>query len=304
MPRRALAAGALAAVTAVTASCERAPDRPIARLDAAPAEVSLAYPGAAEIELAWQPLVPLGEVDGELRVFVHLLDGEGEIARTFDHRYPFAWEVGRPQQHRLELYQSVLGPPLPAGDYALTAGLYDASGRRWALETTREEVGRREYRIASVRVAEPSAAGPPELGFAGGWLPLEPGGDRQILGRRWLTGDAAIDVGAAAAAGELVLSLAVLAPPAGVEMRLDEGAAEPAVRVRSDCDGSSHHLAGVGSHEIAVAVSAGAACRVVLEPSYELAWPEGPPRAATVEKLYWRATDGGGSGPAGTAGGG
>lgn len=297
MLRRALAAAV--ALAAVTAGCERAPDRPVARLAASPVEVSLAYPGAAEVELAWQPLVPLGEVDGELRVFVHLLDSEGEIARTFDHRYPFAWEVGRPQQHRLELYQSALGPPLPAGEYALTGGLYDGSGRRWALETTGEAVGRREYRLATVRVEEPTAAPsggvpePPELGFAGGWLPLEPGGDRQILGRRWMTGDAAIEASAAGAAGELVVSLAILAPPEGVELRLDEGAAQPAVRVTSDCDGSSHHLDGIGSHEIAVAVPAGTACRVVLEPNFELDWPEGPPRAATLEKLYWRPASGG-----------
>jgi hypothetical protein len=294
--RALVAAGALAAVAA---GCERTPDRPIARLAASPVEVALAYPGAAEIELAWQPLVPLGEVDGELRVFIHLLDGEGEIARTFDHRYPFAWEVGRPQQHRLELYQSVLGPPLPAGDYALTAGLYDAAGRRWALATTREEAGRREYHLATVRVAEPPAPpaggvpGPPELGFAGGWLPLEPGADRQILGRRWMTGDAAIGVGMPRVAGELVVSIAILPPPPGVELRLDEGAAQPAVRVTSDCDGSSHHLAGVGSHEIAVGVAAQAICRVNLEPSFEVDWPEGPPRAATLEKLYWRSANGG-----------
>jgi hypothetical protein len=291
MERRTFAAaGALAAV--LLAGCERTPDRPVARLAATPVEVVLGHPGSAPLDLAWQPQAPLGEVDGELRVFIHLLDGEGEIARTFDHRYPFAWEVGRPQQHRLELYQSVLGPPLPAGEYALTAGLYDASGRRWALATTREEVGRREYRLATVRVEE-AAPRAPELGFAGGWLPLEPGGDRQILGRRWMTGDAAIEVSAAAAAGEMVLSLAILAPSGDVELRLDEGAAEPAVRVRSDCDASSHHLSGIGSHEIAVAVPASAACRVLLEPSFELDWPEGPPRAATVEKVYWRAASGG-----------
>lgn len=291
MDRRSLAAAAaLAAV--VLAGCERTPDRPVARLAATPVEVALGHPGSAPLDLAWQPLAPLGEVDGELRVFVHLIDGEGEIARTFDHRYPFSWEVGRPQRHRLELYQSALGPSLPAGEYTLIAGLYDGAGRRWALETTREEVGRREYPLATVRV-EGGAAETARLEFAGGWLPLEPGGDRQILGRRWTTGDAAIGVGMPRTAGELVLSLNIVAPPAGVELRLDEGAAQPAVRVTSDCDGSSHHLAGIGSHQIAVAVPAGAACRVVLDPSFELVWPEGPPRAATLENLYWRAAGSG-----------
>jgi hypothetical protein len=289
MLRRALvAAGVLAAVTA---GCERTPDRPVARLAASPAEVALAYPGAAEVALAWRPSSPLGEVDGELRVFVHLLDDDGEIARTFDHRYPSAWEVGREVRHPLELYQSALGPPLPAGDYALTFGLYDGAGRRWALETTREEVGRREYHLATVRVEEPEGREPPELGFAVGWLPLEPGGDRQILGRRWTAGRAMIGVGMPRRSGELVLSLAILAPE-GFELRLDEEASQPAVRVTSDCDGSSHHLAGVGSHQIAVAVPAAATCHVVLEPDFELVWPEGPPRGATLENLYWRSAAG------------
>jgi hypothetical protein len=287
------AAGALAAV--LLAGCERTPDRPVARLAATPAEVVIGHPGSAPLELAWQPLAPLGEVDGELRVFAHLIDGDGEIARTFDHRYPFSWEVGRTQRHRLEIYQSALGPPLPAGDYTLVAGLYDGAGRRWALDTRSEEVRRREYPLATVRVeggAGGAAGAAPELGFAAGWRPLEPGGDRQILGRRWTTGDAVIEVRGAAAAGELVLSLAIPAPE-GVEQRLEPGSGQPSVRVTSDCDGSSHHLAGVGGHQIAVAVPAGAACQVVLDPSFELVWPEGPPRAATLEILYWRAAGSG-----------
>jgi hypothetical protein len=291
MLRRALVAtGALALLAA---ACERAPDRPVARLAVEPAEVSLPYPGVAVFELAWEPTAPLGEVEGELRVFVHLLDEDEEIARTFDHRYPHAWEVARPVRHRLELYQSLLGPPLAASDYALTAGLYDASGRRWALATTGEEVGRREYRIGTVRVesAEASAA-VPAVDFASGWLPLEPGGDRQILGRRWTTGaEAALALGGGEG-GELALWLTIPEPPTGVERRLAEGAREPAVRVTADCDGSSHHLAGVGSHEIAVAVPAGGDCRVTLAPTFELAWPDGPARSVYLENLYWRSTGG------------
>ena len=190
-------------------------------------------------------------------------------------------------RHRLELYQSVLGPPLAAGDYALTAGLYDGSGRRWALATSGEEVGRREYRVATVRVPERETAGAPEIDFATGWLPLEPGGDRQILGRRWTSGAAAIAV-RGGEGGELALTLTVPEPPAGVERRLAEGERAPAVRVASDCDGSSHHLAGVGSHEIAVAVPAGAGCRVTVEPNFQLTWADGPARSAYLENAYWR----------------
>lgn len=288
MSRAPFALGALALAAAVAAGCERAPDRPVARLGVEPAEAVLPYPGTASLDFAWEPLAPLGEVDGELRVFVHLLDEEGEIARTFDHRYPFAWEVARPSRHRLELYQSLLGPALEAGDYALTAGLYDASGRRWALDTAGEEVGRREYRVASVRVPE-EGAGAPEIGFAGAWLPGEAGADRQILGRRWTTGDAALAVGAAAEAGELALTFAIPPPPGDGRLELAEGAAQPAARVVSDCDGSTHHVAGFGGHEIAVAVPAGIACRVAIESSFRLTLPEGPPRGLVLENLAWRS---------------
>ena len=285
MLRRALATtGALALLAA---SCGRAPDRPVARLAVEPAEAELPYPGTAVFELTWEPIAPLGEVDGELRVFVHLLDEDEEIGRTFDHRYPFGWEVGRPARHRLELYQSFLGAPLDADDYTLTAGLYDSSGRRWALATTGEETGRREYRIGTVEVPEAAAAAP-EVDFAAGWLPLEPGSDRQILGRRWTTGEATLDVVGAGTAGELVLWITIPEPPAGVELQLAEGAGEPAVRVVSGCDGSSHHLGGAGGHLIVVTVPAEGECRLTLTPSFELAWPQGPARAAYLENLYWR----------------
>lgn len=287
MPRRALAA--LGVLALLAAACGGAPDRPVARLAVEPGEVTLPYPGSAALDLAWEPTAPLGEVGGELRVFVHLLDADEEIVRTFDHRYPFAWEVARPLRHRLELYQSYLGPPLAAGEYTLTAGLYDATGRRWALETPGEEVGRREYRIGSVRVESAEAgAAAPEVGFAGAWLPLEPGADRQILGRRWTTGPATLAV-RGGAGGELVLSLGILDPPAGGERRLAEGASEATVRVTSDCDGSSHHLAGIGDHEIAVTVAADGDCSVGIQPNFQIAWPDGPARAASLENLYWRA---------------
>ncbi|HEX2162399.1 MAG TPA: hypothetical protein VHM02_00470 [Thermoanaerobaculia bacterium] len=293
MPRRLGVVAALVAVLA--AGCERAPERPVARLAVSPAEVALAHPGSVPVELAWTPLSPLGEVDGELRVFVHLLDGEGEIARTFDHPFPFAWEVGRAAPaHTLELYQSALGPALPAGEYALTVGLYDGSGRRWALDSAGEEVGRQEYRVATVR-ATGAAEAAPRFGFAGGWLPLEAGGDRQILGRRWTTGPAAIEVGGAGEAGELALSLHVPRPPEGIELRLPEGSGEPRLRVASDCDGGEHLFAGFGAHRLSIAVAPGETCRVTIAPGFELVWPEGPPRGALLENLYWRSGTAGGA---------
>ena len=279
-------------VLAFVVSCDRAPERPVARLSVEPAEVVLDYPGSAALELVWWPSSPLGEVDGTLRVFVHLLDDDGEIVRTFDHDYPSDWVVGREAGHRLEVYQSALGEPLRAAEYTLTVGLYDGSGRRWALATTGQEVARREYRVATVRVSdEPASEG--QTVFVGDWQPLEPGADRQILGRRWTAAPAAIEVDGATETRELVLSLAI--PLASPETRLElaEGEREPRLRVASDCDASEHLLAGSGSHQVEVSVPPGAACRVSVDPRFRIVWPQGQVRSVSLDNLYWRTPTGG-----------
>ena len=69
------------------------------------------------------------------KVFVHLLDSGGSIARTFDHPLPGEWISGREEEYSIALYQSALAPPLNDGTYRLTVGLYDDSGMRWPLES-------------------------------------------------------------------------------------------------------------------------------------------------------------------------
>jgi hypothetical protein len=294
MRSRLLRLGAVAAVVAATAgafgSCRSTPGEPVARLAGEPAVVRLPHRGAARLELTWQPVAPLGEVLGELRVFVHLLGAEREVVRTFDHPFPAGWEVARTVADPLEIQQSYLGPPLAPGTYALTAGLYDDAGNRWALLTGGEEVGRQEYRLATVEVPAGVAAGSPELSFDGDWLPLEPGVDRQILGRRWFTGPAAVAIGEAGAAGEVVFSLSLPKPPPDSSLRLAAGATEPAVRVSSTCDGGEHTFTGTGTRDFAVAMTPDSAgCEVRLRPSFQLVWPDRPPRSAFLQNVYWRS---------------
>ena len=78
--------------------------------------------GELTVWLYWQPL---GTTDDEYKVFLHLLDANGE--RTSQHdRFPQAgridtqtWDVGR-------LYRDVYAlPDVLPGDYTLIAGLYD-----------------------------------------------------------------------------------------------------------------------------------------------------------------------------------
>jgi hypothetical protein len=76
----------------------------------------------------------------------------------------------------------------------MTFGLYDDAGKnRWPLAVGGEEVGRREYRLATL-VVPPAAPPSPSFQFAGGWRPVEPGSSKQIVARRCLSGEGSISV--------------------------------------------------------------------------------------------------------------
>lgn len=273
---------------ALLAACAGEPV-PVGRVDLEPRTMTLPYPGTAQAEVSWEPIAPLGAVDGELRVFVHLLDAEGELVRTFDHPFPDGWEVGKPLSYPLDLYQSALGEPLPAGEYELTLGLHDAD-RRWPLETTGAEVGRHEYRLAAVRVPDVAPAGFPDLAFSEGWLAPEPGADRQILGRRWLGAEGTIVVTGSGTAGRLSLSVVVPELSQGIERTLEAGGIGPALRVASTCDASETMVTGTGSHHVDLAVPAEADCAIRFDPNYRLtlAGTSGA-RSVVLENLYWTA---------------
>ncbi len=289
-PRSALPA--LLAIALVGGVACRAERTPVAHVGVEPAALTLPYPGSSRLDLTWEPASPLGEVEGEPRVFVHLVDGDGRVARTFDHPLPDGWEAGARIVDPVVLYQSALGPPLAAGEYGLTLGLYDPSGRRWPLAVDGEDVGRLEYRVARVTVRPPGEATFPELLFAGGWQGLRPGSDRQILGRRGVLGDARVVVGRAEAPARLVLHLEVAPPPAGSHLQLAADAAEPGVRVTSDCDGSEHLLVGDGAHRVAVAVPAGDRCEVRLVPNFRVEAAAGAAAgdlpAAQLSNVFWQ----------------
>ena len=108
--------------------------RPVASLSVEPASVSLPHPYAVPLRLRWNPTADLPGLEGTPHVFVHVLDGGRRLLRTFDHPLPEAWTPGRPQSYEVELYQSAIAEPLPAGAYEMTFGLYDDAGRRrWPL---------------------------------------------------------------------------------------------------------------------------------------------------------------------------
>ncbi|HEX6200848.1 MAG TPA: hypothetical protein VF150_11320, partial [Thermoanaerobaculia bacterium] len=180
MSGRALALpAAVLCLAGALGACGSEPAEPVARLTVAPAEVELRYPESAALSAAWEMTAPLedggaGAAAERPWVFAHLLDDAGAVVRTFDHELPVPWRPGETRSAPIELWQSALAPPLPAGSYRLTLGLYSPEdGRRFPLVTEAPEVKSGEYQVARVRVPPPEAG--PELAFTGGWWPAQEG---------------------------------------------------------------------------------------------------------------------------------
>ena len=288
--KKALIIGCLAA--GLLAACgDDAP--PVASVEMTPGELTLAYPGFAEYELQWTLEAPLENRQGDLAAFVHLLDDDGAVLRTFDHALPFEWTAGATESYRQKIFQSALAPALETGTYELTIGLYDAANR-WPLATSGGEVRSFEHRIATVVVPEVKDRFP-AFYFSPEWLPVEGGTDRQILGRRWLREDGVIRLGELTRAGSLWLLVGV---PTGegedLEIVLDEGADRQIVTLTSGCDGSVASITGSGSHDVAIPVTAGPGgalpeeCEISIEANYYLtSTKDGSRRTVALESLSW-----------------
>ncbi len=275
-------------------------ETPVARLDlepgparaSAPGELALGHPEVRRATLVWQPLAALPDDGaGPPQVFVHLLDDAGAVVRTFDHPYPAPWRAGTPVEDPIELHQSALAPPLPAGRYRLTVGLYRRGGERYPLAAMGEEVGRREYALATLAAAE-GGAGLPAVEAAGDWLPVEPGTDRQVLASRWLAGAGTLVVAGSAAPGALWLRFQVPVADAATRLELAAGASEQEVRVTTPCGGAMVLVTGPGDHELELPVepaAAAGACPVELSANYHLVGPDGAERRVVrLDAVAWR----------------
>lgn len=239
---------------AVLSGC-RGQEPPVGRLAAAPGSVRLPYPQTVAMTFEWTPSAPLGRPGARATVFVHLRDAGNHVIRTFDHELPGAWVPGTPLRDVFDLYQSALGPPLPPGRYALTAGLYDPHlGYRWPLASAGPDLtGKREYRIADVDVP-PGRATEAGFRFEGQWSGSDPGKDGQVLARRWLTGP-----------GSLVLQPSRDVAAARLVIRVVEDLALGA-RVTAPCALSTAELA-PGAHWLEVRPTGASPCAVRFESS-------------------------------------
>lgn len=274
---------------------------PVARIDVAPPVVTLPFSQLQTVRLTWTPTAAIGEE--RPTVFIHLLDKSGKVDRTFDHPLAGAWHEGTPIVDEVKLYQSAMAPPLAPGKYQVTMGLYGKDGKRWPLDGLGEPAGRDEYKGFEVQV--PNANPSPRFAFSPTWLDPEPGGDRQVLARRWLLNRAAIRLVDQQAAGTAWIVLQI--PPTNLteyKMVLDEGASTPSVLIRGNCGDTETNVTGSGLHEVRVNVEAPKGddfCHFLLTSNFALQplVPQGKARSASLENIAW--IPGGGTTPAAPA---
>ncbi len=236
-----------------TFGCSPPDAEPVARLSVDEPSLELPFPEWRSLRLTWTPEkeVPRG---GPLLVFLHLLNDDGELVRTFDHPLQGEWVPNQPLSYDVRIFQSALGPPLEPGDYALTAGLYTADGERFPLnvgDTEARTPRRREYTLATVSVPEVSPDAP-GFAFANNWGDLETGEDAQILGRRWLEDDGVIRVLNLEVPGSVWMRLRIPADDgtgSGRTLALRDAGQAPTLEVASSCSGAVRILEAPGTHE-------------------------------------------------------
>ena len=261
---------------------------PVAEVSVTPKTVNLPFPELHTVSLTWQPSAPLDGFTGTPTVFVHLLDERDEVVRTFDHQFPGRWREGVPTTYEIDLYQSTLAPALPKGRYRLTLGLAGEGKQRWALGGLGEPIARREYLAAKVEVPAPPAnkKSGPRFTFSEQWLPPEPGGDRQVLARRWLTQTGGLRVAGLRQPGSVWLVLRI--PESGTAGAVNvEGGGLPSVNLEGSCGGYEASISGAGIHEVEMPVAdppKNGQCRVTLRPNFSFG---SPGRSVALENVAW-----------------
>jgi hypothetical protein len=278
----------LLALAALAAGCKKA-DTPVGKLEAVPAQVTLGPGEVQKVRLTWTPSAPLGSEAAT--VFVHLLDAEKKVVRTYDHTFPQAWTPGTPVSYEVKVFQSAIAPPLPAGKYALTVGLYGKDGDRWALSGLGEPVGRKEYKAADVEV-DSQGHGPAFL-FTNAWGPVEEGSDRQVVARRWMLNRGAIRLNEQHDAGTVWMVIHIPEEKTeGYELVYDPKATTPMVNASGTCGTTEMSVSGSGQHEVELPVDApapGGFCRILLNANFQLkpTTPVGTARSVSVDNLAW-----------------
>ncbi len=119
--------------------------------------------------------------------------------------------------------------------------------------------------------------------------------DRQVLARRWLVGEGSIRVSQIPEAGKVWMMINLPNRQEGSEeLILENGAKEPMVQVGNSCGESEVTLAGLGLHEIELAMAPGPEgqapeeCEITFRPNFQvLALDTMARRSISLEVLAW-----------------
>ncbi len=279
----------LIAITALGLSACSKP-APVAQVEVDPRLVQLPFSQVQTVHLTWTPSGPIG--NEKPTVFVHLLNSKQKVERTFDHPFPQRWTEGAPVSYDLKLYQSAMAPPLNPGKYQVTLGLYGKDGKRWPLSGLGEPVGRDEYNAFEVQV--PNADTHPRFAFSPNWMDAEPGGDRQVLARRWLVDRGSIRLVDQHDPGTVWMVVQI--PPTVLkEYKMivgEEGSTTPSVMIRGNCGCPDTSISGPGLHEVELSLDApapGDFCHFLLAANFALEplTSSGSKRSASLENIAW-----------------
>ncbi len=277
-------------------ACSRS-ESPVARLSLGLIPKSLPFPGFFEVSLEFEPLRELPAGSGRPIVFLHLLDRDGQLVRTFDRPLDGHFQPGTRLEHRVRLFQSALAEPLEPGEYRLTGGLYDSILGRYELATPLRKEARGEYRLGLVMVPALTEF-TPVLRVSEGWLASEIGSDQQVLVWRPLGGteSGSIQLDPLRGPGRLLIALEIPRPASGMHLELEPGAELPQVQVTGDCGAGSAEISGFGYHELELEVRAapsGESCRLTFEPNFRLVPRERkPPSSIRLGIVAWASQDG------------
>jgi hypothetical protein len=157
-----------------------------------------------------------------------------------------------------------------------------------------------EYLGAEVEVpaAVKNRKSGPRFTFSEQWLPPEPGADRQLLARRWLTGAGGMRVAGLRQPGSIWLVLRIPEPKVAGNLKVNDGGV-PAVRIEGTCGDYEASISGPGIHEVEMPVTdppKNGMCRLMLTPNFQFG--SGGPRSVSLENAAWSPWQGGRPRPA------
>lgn len=183
---RAMLCVALAAAAAAGCGRKEANDPPVATPTFTMSRDKAAIGSPVTLTYRFQ-VAPDAKIDGDYRVFVHVLTPDGEQMWTDDHNPPKPTSQWQPGE-TIEYARTVFVPNYPhVGQAEVRLGLYSDTGRRLALSAN--EASRREYIVGRFEVLPVSEN--ILLVDKEGWHPAELAADNPASEWRW-TGKRAI----------------------------------------------------------------------------------------------------------------